>query len=107
VAYFYIGADRDQLFLMPVSMHDWIEEGHLAAPAPAHLGHPGDLLGYESGGDRRVARSLVDAGDHGQCPHLNTDPSPLITSGWPKPSRPLLGGRTCFPKARLESACAS
>jgi len=30
VAYFYVGGDRDQLFLLPVSMRDWLEEGHLA-----------------------------------------------------------------------------
>jgi transposase len=30
VAYFYVGGERDQLFLMPVSMRDWLEEGHLA-----------------------------------------------------------------------------
>lgn len=30
MAYFYIGGDRDQLLLMPVSMRDWLDEGHLA-----------------------------------------------------------------------------
>lgn len=30
MAYFYVGGDRDQAFLMPVSMRDWLEEGHLA-----------------------------------------------------------------------------
>lgn len=30
MAHFYVGADRDQLFLMPVSMRDWIAEDHLA-----------------------------------------------------------------------------
>jgi hypothetical protein len=26
----YVGGDRDQLFLLPVSMRDWLDEGHLA-----------------------------------------------------------------------------
>jgi transposase len=30
VAHFYVGANRDQEFLLPVSMADWLEEGHLA-----------------------------------------------------------------------------
>lgn len=30
MAFRYVGGDRDQLFLMPVSMLDWLEEGHLA-----------------------------------------------------------------------------
>lgn len=30
MAYHYIGGDRDQLFLLPVSMRDWLAEGHLA-----------------------------------------------------------------------------
>jgi hypothetical protein len=30
MAYHYIGGDRDQLFLLPVSMRDWLEQGHLA-----------------------------------------------------------------------------
>ena len=30
MAYFYVGGDRDQLFLMPVSMRDWLDQGHLA-----------------------------------------------------------------------------
>jgi transposase len=29
VAYHYVGGNRDQLFLMPVSMRDWLDEGHL------------------------------------------------------------------------------
>jgi transposase len=30
MAFRYVGGDRDQLFLMPVSMRDWLAEGHLA-----------------------------------------------------------------------------
>jgi hypothetical protein len=30
LAYFYRGADREQLFLMPMSMREWLSEGHLA-----------------------------------------------------------------------------
>ncbi|MGH8301679.1 MAG: transposase [Steroidobacteraceae bacterium] len=30
MAYHYLGADREQLFLMPVSMREWLCEGHLA-----------------------------------------------------------------------------
>jgi transposase len=30
MAYHYLGPDREQLFLMPVSMREWLEEGHLA-----------------------------------------------------------------------------
>ena len=30
MAYSYLAAQRDQLFLMPTSMRDWLEEGHLA-----------------------------------------------------------------------------
>jgi transposase len=30
MAFRYVGGDRNQLFLMPVSMHDWLDEGHLA-----------------------------------------------------------------------------
>jgi transposase len=52
MAYFYIGADREQLFLMPVSMRDWLDEGHLAwfmidvvariDTMPFHAIHPND-----------------------------------------------------------------
>jgi hypothetical protein len=30
VAYHYIGGMRDQAFLLPGSMRDWLAEGHLA-----------------------------------------------------------------------------
>ena len=30
MAFRYVGSERDQLFLMPVSMRDWLDEGHLA-----------------------------------------------------------------------------
>jgi transposase len=30
MAFHYVGGERDQLFLLPVSMRDWLEEGHLA-----------------------------------------------------------------------------
>lgn len=30
MAFFYVGGDRDQLFLLPTSMREWLEEGHLA-----------------------------------------------------------------------------
>ena len=30
MAYLYVGGDRDQQLLLPVSMADWLEEGHLA-----------------------------------------------------------------------------
>jgi transposase len=30
VAYHYLGPDREQLFLMPVSMREWLQDGHLA-----------------------------------------------------------------------------
>jgi transposase len=30
MAYFYVGGDREQRFLLPVSMGDWLDEGHLA-----------------------------------------------------------------------------
>src|SRR5713101_621139 len=30
MAYHYVGGGRDQLFLLPVSMRDWLDEGHLA-----------------------------------------------------------------------------
>lgn len=30
MAYFYVGGMRDQQFLLPVSMRDWLDEGHLA-----------------------------------------------------------------------------
>lgn len=30
MAYFYLGPAREQLFLMPQSMRDWLDEGHLA-----------------------------------------------------------------------------
>src|SRR2546428_7814124 len=30
MARFYVSADRDQQFLLPVSMRDWLDEGHLA-----------------------------------------------------------------------------
>jgi len=30
MAFHYAGGDRDQLFLLPVSMRDWLDEGHLA-----------------------------------------------------------------------------
>lgn len=30
MARFYVGGDREQMFLLPVSMRDWLEQGHLA-----------------------------------------------------------------------------
>lgn len=30
MARFYVGGDRDQMFLLPVSMRDWLDQGHLA-----------------------------------------------------------------------------
>lgn len=55
VAYFYRAPQRDQLFLMPVSMHDWLEQGHLAwflidvvselDTAVLHARHPNDGVG--------------------------------------------------------------
>jgi len=55
VAFNYVRADRDQVLLMPTSMADWLEEGHLAwfvIDAVAHLdttklhaAHPNDGVG--------------------------------------------------------------
>ena len=55
LAYFYLGPQREQLFLMPVSMRDWLEEGHLAwfvidvvgelDTAALHARHPNDGVG--------------------------------------------------------------
>ncbi|MHB8339672.1 MAG: transposase [Mycobacteriales bacterium] len=55
MAHFYVGGDRDQLFLMPVSMADWIPEGHLAwfvidvvakiDTTAFHARHPNDGVG--------------------------------------------------------------
>jgi transposase len=30
MAFHYVGGDRDQLFLLPISMREWLDEGHLA-----------------------------------------------------------------------------
>jgi transposase len=55
MAYFYVGGDREQLFLLPVSMRDWIDEGHLAwfvievvgalDTTAFHARHPNDGVG--------------------------------------------------------------
>lgn len=55
MALFYRSPDRDQLMLMPISMHDWLEEGHLAYfmidvvgrldTALLHARHPNDGVG--------------------------------------------------------------
>lgn len=55
MAHFYVGADRDQQFLMPLSMADWLDEGHLAwfvidvvaqiDTARLHARHPNDGVG--------------------------------------------------------------
>ena len=55
MAHFYVGGDRDQLFLMPVSMADWLDEGHLAwflidvvatiDTSAFHARHPNDGVG--------------------------------------------------------------
>jgi transposase len=52
MAFHYAGGDRDQLFLMPVSMCDWLDEGHLAwfvldvvervDTSAFHVRHPND-----------------------------------------------------------------
>lgn len=52
MAYFYVGGDRDQLFLLPTSMRDWLDEDHLAwfvidvvdhvETAAFHARHPND-----------------------------------------------------------------
>jgi transposase len=55
VAYFYVGGMRDQQFLLPVSMRDWLDEGHLAwfvidvveriDTSALHARHPNDGVG--------------------------------------------------------------
>lgn len=55
MAYFYRAPQRDQLLLMPVSMRDWLEQGHLAwflidvvaelDTAALHARHPNDGVG--------------------------------------------------------------
>lgn len=60
MAPFYVGGDRDQQFLLPVSMADWLEEGHLAwfvidvvaqiDTARFHAKHPNDGVGRPSYG---------------------------------------------------------
>jgi len=55
VAYFYVGGVRDQAFLLPVSMRDWLDEGHLAwfvidvveriDTSGLHARHPNDAAG--------------------------------------------------------------
>ena len=55
MAFEYVKADRDQVFLMPVSMADWLEEGHLAwfvidvvaalDTTALHARHPNDGAG--------------------------------------------------------------
>jgi len=55
MAHFYLSPQRDQLLLMPVSMRDWLEEGHAAwfiidvvgelDTAPLHTRHPNDGVG--------------------------------------------------------------
>ena len=55
VAFSYIGYDRDQLFLLPPSMREWLAEGHLALfvidlvslidTAAFHEAHPNDGAG--------------------------------------------------------------
>jgi len=55
VAYFYVGGMRDQQFLLPVSMRDWLDEGHLAwfvidvveriDTSALHAKHPNDGVG--------------------------------------------------------------
>ena len=52
MAYHYVGGNREQLFLMPVSMRDWLDEGHLGwfiidvvahvDTAAFHARHPND-----------------------------------------------------------------
>ena len=55
MAYFYIGGMRDQPLLLPVDMHDWLDEGHLARfvidvveridTSGLHARHPNDGVG--------------------------------------------------------------
>lgn len=55
MAYFYLGPQRDQLFLMPISMRDWLQDGHLAwfiidvvgelDTSALHARHPNDGVG--------------------------------------------------------------
>lgn len=55
MARFYLGPQRDQLLLMPVSMREWLQEGHLAwfvidvvgelDTAALHARHPNDGVG--------------------------------------------------------------
>jgi len=55
MAYHYIGGMRDQQFLMPVDMADWLDEGHLAwflidvveaiDTSALHVLHPNDGAG--------------------------------------------------------------
>lgn len=55
MAYFYIGGDREQMLLLPTSMHDWLDDDHLAwfvidvvarvDTAAFHARHPNDGAG--------------------------------------------------------------
>jgi transposase len=55
MAYHYVGTDREQLFLLPMSMRDWLAEGHLAwfvidvvdqiDTGAFHARHPNDGVG--------------------------------------------------------------
>lgn len=55
MAYFYVGGNRNQSFLLPVSMADWLDEGHLAwfvvdvvgkvDTSAFHARHPNDGVG--------------------------------------------------------------
>ena len=56
MAYSYMDCDRDQLFLLPPSMWDWLPEGHLGLfvidavgiidTSQFHARHPNDGAGH-------------------------------------------------------------
>jgi transposase len=76
VAYSYLCPQRDQLFLMPVSMRDWLQEGHLAwfiidvvrelDTTALHALHPNDGVGRPAYDPEMMCALLLYAYSNGQ-----------------------------------------
>jgi transposase len=82
MAYHYIGGDRDQQFLLPISMRDWLSEGHLAwwvievvetiDTARLHLLHPNDGPGRPAYDPDMMLTLLLYPTPSNYCEHHET-----------------------------------
>ena len=101
MAFSYIKADRDQLFLMPADMREWLPEGHLAwfvldvvarlDTRALHVAHPNDGSGRAAYDPDVMLALLIYAYCTGRVRRAgsNRPAIPMSPTGSYVPTRPL------------------